>query len=345
MTTNLLIKYFNKKGYGQFIRKEGPSSHKIKKGTPTMGGIPIIFSTSLTYFIIHIIFYSYISSISIHAIYLIILTILMSAVGCLDDFMKIFQKKSLGLKIKTKLFLQSIVALIFSLYIFYISKGITNNLFSMRILFVKYSILDFAIFGSILGALLFILWSTMVIISTANAINLSDGLDGLAAGSSIAVLLIYLFICSLQANKSCIALENGFNHICHDTSFFFDISILSSSLIGALVGFLWWNIFPAQVFMGDTGSLGIGSLIAGIAIITKTELLLIIIGGLFVIITLSVVLQVLCFKITKGKRVFKMTPLQHHYELLGIPEAHIVVRFWIVSMIFSLIGLLIFCLG
>ena len=201
--------------------------------------------------------------------------------------------------------------------------------------------LDLAFGGTVLGAILFVLWSNLIVTAATNGVNLTDGLDGLAAGAAVMVFGAYTLMGIWQSNQACGSpRETGGG--CYSVRDPLDLALLAAIMSAALVGFLWWNTSPAKIFMGDTGSLAIGGAIAGFAILSRTELLLGIIGGLFVLITLSVIIQVGYFKITGGKRVFKMAPLQHHFELQGWAEVTVVVRFWILGGRFVAVGLGIF---
>ncbi len=189
-----------------------------------------------------------------------------------------------------------------------------------------------------LGLILFVLWANLIVAGTSNGVNLTDGLDGLATGASVMVFGAYVLIAIWQSNQSC-QFNPGLK--CYEVRDPRDLAVVAAALMGACFGFLWWNASPAQIFMGDTGSLALGGAMAGLAITTRTELLVVILGGLFVIITLSVIIQVGFFKMT-GRRVFRMAPLQHHFELAGWNEVTIVIRFWIVAGLFAALGIGIF---
>ena len=204
--------------------------------------------------------------------------------------------------------------------------------------------LDLAFLGSVVGFLLFAVWANFLVAAWSNGVNLTDGLDGLASGATILFTAAYLIISFWQWRQVCsVDLDAGGLVHCYDTRDPLDIAVLCAAIIGACVGFLWWNTSPAKIFMGDTGSLALGGAIAGLTIVTRTEILGAIIGGLFVVISLSVIIQVTSFKLT-GKRVFRMAPLQHHFELKGWNEVTIVVRFWIVAGILAGVGLGLFYL-
>jgi len=204
------------------------------------------------------------------------------------------------------------------------------------------------IFGSIAGAILFALWVNVIVVSASNGVNVADGLDGLATGASILAITSYIFIGFWQNNQSCFN-PNVFEEVesayrCYTVRDPLDLAVIAACIVGSLIGFLWWNTSPAQIFMGDTGSLGLGGAIAALAILSRTELLLVFIGGLFLVVTGSVIVQRAYFKITKGKRIFLMSPLHHHFELKGWAEITVVVRFWIIAGLFVGAGVGIFYL-
>ncbi|MDO9591261.1 MAG: phospho-N-acetylmuramoyl-pentapeptide-transferase, partial [Microcella sp.] len=206
--------------------------------------------------------------------------------------------------------------------------------------------LDFAVFGSIGAVIAFAIWVNVIIVSTSNAVNVADGLDGLATGASILSVSAYIFIAFWQFNQSCRsdALDPANFDRCYDVRDSLDLAIVAAAIAASLIGFLWWNTSPAQIFMGDTGSLAIGGALAALAILTRTELLLVLIGGLFLIVTGSVILQRVYFKLTRGKRIFLMSPLHHHFELKGWAEVTVVVRFWLIGGFFVALGVGLFYL-
>jgi phospho-N-acetylmuramoyl-pentapeptide-transferase len=212
-------------------------------------------------------------------------------------------------------------------------------------------LLNLYAFGPIIGIILFVLWVNVMTVSASNGVNVADGLDGLATGASIFAISAYLFIGFWQNNQSCfnIHLDPEVAYKCYDARDPIDIAVVAAAIVGSLVGFLWWNTTPAQIFMGDTGSLGLGGALAALAIVSRTELLLVLVGGLFLIVTGSVIVQRGYFKLTKwrygqGRRIFLMSPLQHHFELKGWAEITIVVRFWIIAVLFVAAGVGLFYL-
>lgn len=341
--TPLFIRFLVKKSYGQFVRDDGPTSHHTKRGTPTMGGAVIVASVVASYFITHLISYAINPSSfgpSASGLLLLFLMVGMGFVGFIDDYTKISRQRSLGLNAKAKIILQTLVGVAFAIMALNFPNGEGRTPASTQISFIRDTGLDLAFAGTLIGAILFILWANLIITGTTNGVNLADGLDGLAAGASILVFGAYFLIAFWQSNQTCGTPEAG--AVCYEVRDPMDLALLAGALAGALVGFLWWNTSPAKIFMGDTGSLAIGGAIAAFAILSRTELLLVILAGLFVIITLSVIIQVGYFKISGGKRVFKMAPLQHHFELKGWAEVTVVVRFWIVAALCVAVALGIF---
>ncbi|NYE74870.1 phospho-N-acetylmuramoyl-pentapeptide-transferase [Microlunatus parietis] len=331
--TRLAISFLVRKGYGQLIRDDGPTSHHTKRGTPTMGGLVIIIATIGAYAISHLITWTRPSA---SAVLVLFLFAGLGVVGFLDDFLKIKNQRSLGLRSKAKLLGQSLVAIAFAVLSlqFPDERGVTPA--SNAISFLRD--IDFL---SNLPVILVIIWVMLLIAAASNGVNLTDGLDGLAAGACVMIFGAYTLVNIWQYNQSC-AYESSAGPKCYEVRDPYDLAVVAIALAGACFGFLWWNAEPAKIFMGDTGSLSLGGALAGLAIFTRTELLLIILGGLLVIEVASVILQVGFFKATKGRRLFKMSPLHHHFELLGWQQVTIVMRFWIVAGLFVAAGLGIF---
>lgn len=330
--TPLFIKVLVKKGYGQFIRDDGPTSHHTKRGTPTMGGVVIMGAVVVSYLLTHLV--SWLLNPAnpgptASGGLLLLLMVGMGLVGFLDDFIKISKQRSLGLNATAKIILQSVVGILFAVLALNFPDAQGRTPASTAISFVRDTWLNLAFGGTVLGVILFIIWANLIVTATTNGVNLTDGLDGLAAGASVMVCGAYFLIGIWQSNQSC-GSARVTGAACYQVRDPLDLALLAGALAGALVGFLWWNTSPAKIFMGDTGSLAIGGAIAGFAILSRTELLLVILAGLFVLISISVILQVGYFKITGGKRIFKMAPLQHHFELKGWAEVTIVVRFWVI---------------
>ncbi len=330
--TRFAISVLSKKGYGQEIREDGPTSHHTKRGTPTMGGIVIILATVLAYFAAKVITRSEPSA---SALLLLFLFVGLGFVGFLDDFIKIYKQRNLGLRSKAKMIGQTLVAAIFG--VLALSPMLENSRGKTPATDHVSFIRDFGWLA--LPGILAVLLIWLIITGFSNAVNLTDGLDGLATGASVMVFGAYTLVNIWQNNQNC-ALVGG--ESCYEVRDPLDLAVVSAAITGACFGFLWWNASPAAIFMGDTGSLSLGGGLAGLAILTRTELLLVILGGLFVVETLSVMLQVGYFKATKGKRVFRMAPLHHHFEMLGWEQVTVVIRFWIITGLCVAAGLGIF---
>ena len=333
--TPMFIRYLVKQGYGQFIRDDGPTSHHTKRGTPTMGGAVIILATVIAYALAHVVTWH---PPTVSGLLVLFLMVGLGAVGFADDYIKISRQRSLGLRSGQKLIGQTAVGVIFAILALQFPNEALRRPASTSISFVRDTAIDLAFAGPFIGTILFILWANLMIAGTSNGVNLTDGLDGLATGSSVMVFGAYVVISIWQFNQNC-QISPVAN--CYDVRDPLDLAVVAASATGACFGFLWWNASPAKIFMGDTGSLALGGGLAGLAILSRTELLIVILGGLFVTITLSVIIQVASFKST-GKRVFRMAPLQHHFELLGWQEVTIVIRFWIIAGLFVAGGLAIF---
>jgi phospho-N-acetylmuramoyl-pentapeptide-transferase len=327
--TPVLIRYLAKKGFGQFIREDGPTTHHTKRGTPTMGGLILISASTLGYGLSHLI-----TSIAMTTSALLVLglVIALGFVGFIDDYLKVAKKRSLGLTARQKIFGQVIAASGFAYagLQFPDRDGLTpisTNLSTVRDTSIKLSIV------------LVIIWVVFMVLGTSNGVNLTDGLDGLATGAAVMVFIAFILIGVWEFGQSC-AVSPGLK--CYNVRDPLDLAVLAAAFAGACGGFLWWNASPAKIFMGDVGSLALGGALAGIAITLRIQLLLAVLGFLFVLITASVIIQVAYFKISGGKRVFKMAPLQHHFELLGWGEVTIVIRFWIIASLGVAAGLGLF---
>ena len=309
------IRKLRNRQVGQVVREDGPKSHLSKAGTPTMGGGLIIFSVVVP----SLLWMDW----SNHLTWCILAIFsLYGLLGFLDDFLKINKKNSKGISGKSKLLFQSVAALLVCAFHFYYA----NDPGVVYFPFLKNAQLELGNW--------YILFASLVIVGTSNAVNLTDGLDGLAIGPVMIAAGCYAILAYVSGHYG-IANYLNFPHVPNSG----ELTIFAASIVGAGLGFLWYNTYPAQVFMGDVGSLPLGGAIAALAVFSKHELLLVIIGGVFVIEAVSVMTQVFSFK-TTGKRVFRMTPIHHHFELKGWPEPRVIVRFWIVSIIFAMIGLL-----
>jgi phospho-N-acetylmuramoyl-pentapeptide-transferase len=326
--TPLAIKIFTRRGYGQLIREEGPAAHFTKRGTPTMGGTVIVIAALIGYLVGH---EATSDPMSASGLLVLMLMTGLGFVGFIDDFIKIYKQTSLGLRSGAKLAGQAVVGALFALLVLRYADGYDLTPADAHLSFLR----DF---GPSIGVAPFVLWIMFMIAGTSNAVNLTDGLDGLATGSATLVLAAYVLIANWQLRNDCtVALAPH----CYAVRDPLDLAVVAAAVLGACFGFLWWNAPPARIFMGDTGSLALGGVLAGLAVTTKTQLLLGILGGLFVVIALSVIVQVGSFKMT-GRRVFRMAPLQHHFELIGWAETTIVIRFWLISGLFIALGLGIF---
>ena len=341
--TPAFIWLFKKLQWGQFIREDGPKSHHTKRGTPTMGGIAIIGGSVLAYFSSKAINGE---PVTISALLALFMMVGLGLVGFLDDFIKTHKQRSLGLTGWAKIAGQGVVATVFAILAlrFPNDQGITPA--STHISITRdIQWLDFATLGEVVGLIAFIVWIYFLVASTSNGVNIADGLDGLATGSTIMAIGAYAIIGFWEFNQACD--PQNLLAQCYASRDPLDLAVVASSVVGALIGFLWWNTSPAQIFMGDTGSLGLGGALAALAILSRTELLLVLIGGIFVIVTGSVIIQRVYFKATKwttgtGKRVFLMSPLHHHFEQKGWAQITIVVRFWIICGLCVLGGIGLF---
>lgn len=298
----VFIPFLRRLKFGQSIREEGPKSHQKKTGTPTMGGVMILISITITTLVMTGKF----SQPSVETYLLLFVTLGFGLLGFMDDFIKVVMKRNLGLTSKQKLLGQIIISVIFY-FIFKQSEFSTE---------ISIPLTDISFDLGWGYALFIIFW----MVGFSNAVNLTDGLDGLVSGTAAIAFGAFAVLAWSQSQ--------------------YELSIFSVAVVGSVLGFLVFNAHPAKVFMGDTGSLALGGAIATVAILAKLEIILIIIGGIFVIETLSVILQVISFK-TTGKRIFRMSPLHHHYELIGWSEWRVVVTFWTVGLLFAILGIYI----
>ena len=328
--TRLAISILVSKGYGQLIRDDGPTSHHTKRGTPTMGGLVIMLAVGVGYFLAMLLTQTEPSA---SALLLLFLFFGLGLVGFVDDYIKISKQRSLGLRSKTKMAGQTMIALVFGWLALQFEDENGRTPISHGISFIR------DIDGWEFPTVLILIWVLLIVAGTSNAVNLTDGLDGLACGSSAMVFAAYTLVNIWQNNQFC-GTHPGPK--CYEVRDPLDLAVVAAALTGACFGFLWWNAAPAKIIMGDTGSLSLGGAMAGLAIMTRTDLLLLVIGGLFVIISLSVILQVGWFKISHGRRLFRMAPLHHHFELAGWAEITVVIRFWIISGLCVAAGLGIF---
>ena len=320
--TPVAIRLFRAWGWGQRIREDGPHTHMEKMGTPTMGGIVILVALVVGYVVTRLIFGGFTPA----GWSLILAAVGFGAVGFVDDFVKVHRRRSLGLSKSGKFLGTALVSLVFAVIVvhFAASTGTSTELSFIRETGIKLGIV-------------FYLWAFIILTASSHSVNLTDGLDGLASGSSIFVLSAYVFVAFWQFRHTC---EVGPLTACYpvDQEAMLDAAVVAAATMGSVAGFLWWNAAPARIFMGDTGSLALGGLFGALAITTNTQLLLVIMGGLFVIETMSVILQVISFR-GFGQRIFRMSPIHHHFELAGWPEFTVIVRFWIVAGLCVAVGL------
>ncbi|MHB1517227.1 MAG: phospho-N-acetylmuramoyl-pentapeptide-transferase [Acidimicrobiales bacterium] len=317
LTTPVLIRWLVRHNIGQQIREDGPQVHVAKAGTPTMGGIGIVVAVVVGFLGAHAV-----PGVQLSRSGMLFLLALVGAalIGLADDLIKVRHRRSLGLNKRAKFASQIGLGLAFSFLAVYWAHT------STALSFTRYDS-----FGLNLGTGVWVVWATLVITASANAVNLTDGLDGLAAGSSTFCFACLAIIGYWQYRHLSI----------YRVGDALDLAVAAVALAGACLGFLWWNAAPAKIFMGDTGSLSVGSGLAALCLLMNLDLLLVVIGGLFVIITLSVVIQVISFRVFH-RRVFRMAPLHHHFELGGWPETTVIVRFWILAGLFAALGLGIF---
>ncbi|QHT55488.1 phospho-N-acetylmuramoyl-pentapeptide-transferase [Cellulomonas sp. H30R-01] len=335
--TPLFIRFLVARQYGQFIRQDGPTAHFTKRGTPTMGGVVIIGATLLGFAGAQMATGTLPSA---SAVLVLFLMTGLGVVGFLDDYIKISRQRSLGLKARWKIVGQGLVGVVFSVAALQFPNEKFRTPASTHISFIRDTNIDLAFAGATVGLILFVVWANFLITAWSNAVNLTDGLDGLATGVSLIVFGAYVVVGVWQNNQSCQNLLTA-GPSCYETRDPMSLAVVAAAITGACFGFLWWNASPAKIFMGDTGALALGGALAGLSILSRTEILAAIIGGLFVLVVLSDVIQIGFFRLT-GKRVFKMAPLHHHFELSGWGEVTIVIRFWLIAGLFVALGVGIF---
>jgi phospho-N-acetylmuramoyl-pentapeptide-transferase len=321
--TPVAIRAFRVWGWGQRIREDGPHTHMEKMGTPTMGGIVMLLGLAAGYLASRISTQRF----TVTGLALVVAAVGFGAVGFLDDFIKVRRRRSLGLSKSQKFLGTAVVSVAFAVIVVHYSAstGTSTNLSFVRDTGIRLGVL-------------FYLWSFLVLTASSHAVNLTDGLDGLAAGSSVLVLSAYIFMAFWQFRHTCELLDLAKGCYDVDGANLLDAAAVASAMMGAATGFLWWNAAPARMFMGDTGALALGGLFGGLAIVTNTQLLLVILGGLFVMETASVIIQVISFR-GFHRRVFRMSPIHHHFELAGWPEFTVIVRFWIIAGLCVAVGL------
>lgn len=312
-----IIRWLQRKQVGQMIREDGPKSHHTKAGTPTMGGVLILGAVLIATLLW--------ANLTVLHVWLVLLsTLAFGAVGFWDDYLKKIRRSNAGLRIRDKFLAELIVATVVAGLLVLLAEP-EGNMTRLSVPFFKEIMPDIGIF--------YIPFAIMVIVGASNAVNLTDGLDGLAIGPVIIATFAYAGIAYVAGN---VRFAEYLNILYVRGAG--ELSVFCGAVLGASLGFLWFNAYPAQVFMGDVGSLALGSALGTVAVIAKHELLLLLIGGLFVIETLSVIVQVVSFKLT-GKRVFRMAPLHHHFEEKGWQEPKVIVRFWIIAVVLALLSL------
>jgi phospho-N-acetylmuramoyl-pentapeptide-transferase len=328
--TPLAIRTFRSRGLGQLIQVDLPDSHQTKRGTPTMGGAVIVLGAVAGYLVVHLVSRGRVRF-SPGGLMVVITMVLLGAVGFADDYLKIRNQRSLGLTKTAKFAGQAICAVVLGLGAWYWAGAFRG------VSFIR------PIGGTELHLVLFLVWVFLIVSAASNGVNLTDGMDGLASGSTVLVVSAYVVIAFWQ-----------FRHLCSappvDAAGCYrfpsgespqDLAIVAAAAMGATAGFLWWNAPPARIFMGDTGSLALGGILAALALFTNTQLLLAVLGGLYVVETLSVILQVASFRLLH-RRIFKMAPIHLHFELSAWPEFTVIVRFWILAGLAVAFGLGLF---
>lgn len=331
--TPVAIRILTRLGVGQQVRTDGVQAHLAKRGIPTMGGLVIVVATLLAYTATKVVTGQ---GPSASAVLVLLLMTAMGVVGGVDDLLKVFRGRSLGLRARAKFLGQWAAAVAFAVPALHFRDAHGYLPASAHISFYRDTALT-------VGPVLFVIWAGLLIAGASNGVNLTDGADGLAAGACTMVFGAYVFIGVWQHGQSCAAVgPAGAPAGCYPVRDPLDLAIVAAAIAGSCFAFLWWNTAPVKIFLGDVGSLALGGALAGLAICTRTELLLALIGGLFVMNTLSVVLQVASFRYRDGKRIFKIAPLHHHFEVAGWSEATVVVRFWIMCGLFVVAGIAVF---
>ncbi|MCK4178207.1 phospho-N-acetylmuramoyl-pentapeptide-transferase [Aciditerrimonas ferrireducens] len=319
--TSGLIGWLAQRRIGQQIREDGPKRHLAKAGTPTMGGLAILAGVLAGYLVAHLDDVGF----SRAGILVVATTVAAGGIGLVDDWIKVRHRRSLGLNKRAKFGAQLAVAVGFALAAEHWARVPTV---------LSFTRVDLP--GTPLGSLGWLLWAVVIVVGAANAVNLTDGLDGLASGSATFGFAVLAVIGYWQFRHPTIYRTTGWTPL--------DLALVAVGLAGASLGFLWWNAAPARIFMGDTGSLALGAGLGALGLLMNVQLLLVVIGGLFVIVTLSVVAQVVAYRVF-GRRILRMAPLHHHFELKGWPETTVIVRFWILAGLFAALGLGLFYAG
>ncbi|HEX5144685.1 MAG TPA: phospho-N-acetylmuramoyl-pentapeptide-transferase [Mycobacterium sp.] len=333
MLTPLLIRLFTRQGFGHEIREDGPPSHKTKRGTPSMGGVAIVAGIWAGYLGAHLLgMVLGGDGPSASGLLVLGLATALGCVGFVDDLIKIRRSRNLGLNKTAKTVGQIGAAVLFGILVlqFHNANGLTPG--SPELSYVR------EIATVTLAPALFVLFVVVLVSAWSNAVNFTDGLDGLAAGSMGMVSAAYVLITFWQFRNACVSAP-GLG--CYNVRDPLDLALIAAATAGACIGFLWWNAAPAKIFMGDTGSLALGGIIAGLSVTSRTEVLAVVLGALFVCEIVSVVVQILAFR-TTGRRVFRMAPFHHHFELVGWAETTVIIRFWLLTAIACGLGVALF---
>lgn len=333
LLTPVLIRMFTRLGFGQEIRDDAPQTHQRKRGTPTMGGLAILTAIWASYLSTNLIGLALGGGgPSASGLLVLGLATALGAVGFTDDYIKLRRARNLGLNKRAKSAGQLVAAVLFAVLALQFRNPDGLSPASTELSYVR----EIASFT--LPAVVFVLFCIIVVSAWSNAVNLTDGLDGLAAGTMAMVSAAYVLITFWQFRNACaVTSEAGCYHVRDPL----DLALVAAATAGACIGFLWWNAAPAKIIMGDTGSLALGGIIAGLSVVSRTELLAVILGALFVAEVTSVVIQVVAFR-TTGRRVFRLTPLHHHFELMDWPESALTIRFWLIAAIASGLGVALF---
>lgn len=338
--TRYAIRVLVRLGWRQVVRADGPTTHHVKKGTPTKGGLIFILASIVAYGVAHLVSRT---GVTASGLLTLAMMVTVGALGFIDDHLKISRQNSGGLAEWGKLVGQLVIAIGFGLasLLWTGHKGITPASFKIS-LTADIDALDLARWGVGLGLVLTIVWFVVLTMATTNATNFTDGLDGLLPGAALATFGAYLFIFLFQSRQQCGPIaEPG----CFPVRDPIDLAVVAAAIAGSLAGYLWWSTHPAEVFMGDTGSMALGGAMVAMMVMSRTELLFLVLGALYVAIAGSSLLQRYWFKLTKGKRLFRMAPLHHHFELKGWAQNTITFRFWIVSVLAAVIGVALFYLS
>lgn len=336
LLTPVLIKVFSRQGFGQEIRVEGPESHQTKRGTPSMGGVAIVAALWAGYWGAHLVgLVGDGGGPTASGVLVLSLATTLAIVGFLDDFIKIRKQRNLGLNKTAKSVGQLIAAVLFGVLALQFRNEAGYRPASTQLSYVR------DIDAITLGSVTFVIFVWLVVSAWSNAVNFTDGLDGLAAGSMAMVLGSYVLITFWQYRNACVGGPKAAEPGCYTVRDPLDLALIAVAGGGACLGFLWWNAAPAKIFMGDTGSLALGGMLAGLSITTSTELLMVVVGALFVAEIISVVIQIAVFR-TTGRRVFRMAPFHHHFELSGWAETTVIIRFWLLTAIACALGLSLF---